>query len=70
METNKVLNVFFKNIKVGTLAITKEKTVGFEYDDEWIKTGFSISPFSLPLKKQLFICFHLLFPRYLCMLHC
>lgn len=56
METNKVLNVFFKNIKVGTLAITKEKTVGFEYDDEWIKTGFSISPFSLPLKKQLFIC--------------
>lgn len=25
-----------------------------EYDDAWIEEGFSISPFSLPLKKKVF----------------
>ena len=28
---------------------------GVSYNDEWIENGFSISPFSLPLKKQVFI---------------
>lgn len=40
---------------VGTLAITNERSVAFEYDKEWLKDGFSISPFSLPLKEQVFI---------------
>ncbi len=26
----------------------------FEYSEEWLETGFSISPFSLPLKEQVF----------------
>ncbi len=29
--------------------------VAFEYSDEWIRSGFSINPFSLPLEKRLFI---------------
>ena len=33
----------------------KNNIVAFEYDSNWITNGFSISPFSLPLKKQVFI---------------
>jgi len=40
---------------VGTLALTANHKVAFEYDDAWLEEGFSISPFSLPLKKQVFI---------------
>ena len=50
---NKV-DVFYKGFKVGTIAKIKNK-YAFEYSDEWILNGFSISPFSLPLKKGLFI---------------
>lgn len=40
---------------MGTLALTADRKGAFEYTDEWIAQGFSISPFSLPLKKQVFI---------------
>ncbi|MFQ8842756.1 MAG: HipA N-terminal domain-containing protein [Clostridium fessum] len=40
---------------VGTLALTANHKVAFEYDDAWLEEGFSISRFSLPLKKQVFI---------------
>lgn len=40
---------------VGTLALYKERYTAFAYTDEWLETGFSISPFSLPLKKKVFI---------------
>ena len=33
----------------------KEHLAAFEYDKEWIENGFSISPFSLPLEKRIFI---------------
>lgn len=55
MKADRFLKVCYKEKTVGVLAITPEKTVAFEYDDEWLETGFSISPFSLPLKKQVFI---------------
>lgn len=55
MKSNKKIDVFYNQKKVGILAINHEKKVAFEYDDEWIKTGFSISPFSLPLRKQVFL---------------
>ena len=48
------IEVYYKNRKVGTLAMLNKK-YAFEYDEEWLKNGFSISPFSLPLKKGLFI---------------
>ncbi|MBQ8177696.1 MAG: type II toxin-antitoxin system HipA family toxin [Clostridia bacterium] len=40
---------------VGYLAELSEGRIAFQYDDEWIKKGFSISPFSLPLKSEVFV---------------
>ena len=55
MNKIKSLQVFYNDKKVGTLALMKNNIVAFEYDSNWITNGFSISPFSLPLKKQVFI---------------
>ena len=48
------LSVFFDNQVVGYLAKYENK-YAFEYDSNWIINGFSISPFSLPLKSGVFI---------------
>ena len=40
---------------VGYLAELENKKIGFQYDSGWLKNGFSISPFSLPLKNDIFI---------------
>ncbi len=55
MNSYKSLQVFYNDILVGTLAKTPENLVAFEYDDNWISKGFSISPFSLPLVKKVFV---------------
>ena len=55
MKADKYLHVLFKGQKIGTLAMTSGKRVAFEYDDRWLEEGFPISPFSLPLKKQVSI---------------
>ncbi len=55
MNKIKSLQVFYNEKKVGTLALMKNNIVAFEYDSNWITNSFSISPFSLPLKKQVFI---------------
>ena len=39
--------------RIGRMAITPDEVCGFEYDSDWIKTGFSISPFYMPLKSGL-----------------
>lgn len=49
------LQVFYKEQFVGTLALTAGHKAAFAYDDAWLENGFSVSPFSLPLKKQVFI---------------
>lgn len=51
---NKV-NVFYHNFKVGTMALYQNQLAAFEYDSDWLIDGFSISPFSLPLEKKVFI---------------
>lgn len=48
------IDVYANKLKVGTLALTKDNTVAFQYTDEWIENGFSLNPFKLPLSKQLF----------------
>ena len=53
MNKNNVIQVFYDGKVVGLLAMRGHST-SFEYDDDWIKTGFPISPFSLPLEKQVF----------------
>ena len=40
---------------VGTLAETASHKVAFAYSPEWLKTGFPISPFSLPLENRVFV---------------
>lgn len=65
MKTNDTLNVFYDNRHVGTLALTSSHKVAFQYSEEWLRNGFSISPFSLPLEKKVFVpsesCFDGLF---------
>ena len=48
------IDVFACGNKVGTLALTNDNRVAFQYTDEWVEKGFSINPFKLPLSKQLF----------------
>ena len=55
MDNYKYLKVFFNDKLVGTLAKTPDRLVAFEYDADWVNNGFSISPFSLPLQKKVFI---------------
>ena len=55
MDNYKYLKVYYNDKFVGTLAKTPDRLVAFEYDNEWIANGFSISPFSLPLEKKVFI---------------
>ncbi|MCR4790499.1 MAG: type II toxin-antitoxin system HipA family toxin, partial [Treponemataceae bacterium] len=53
------LSVFFNNGSekklVGTLALYQNRFAAFSYCQQWISSGFSISPFSLPLQKGVFI---------------
>lgn len=55
MENLKSLQVFYNNVKVGVLALTSNNLTAFQYDEKWLSEGFSISPFSLPLVKKVFI---------------
>lgn len=55
MQDVKLLAVLYQGMKVGTMALYKNYLAAFEYDKEWLADGFAISPFSLPLKKQVFI---------------
>lgn len=49
------VDVFAEKNKVGTLALTKDKKVAFQYSENWLKKGFPINPFKLPLTNQVFI---------------
>lgn len=54
MKPSNKLGVYYKDNLVGILAQADYK-VAFEYADSWIEQGFSISPFSLPLEKKVFL---------------
>lgn len=55
MKTNSALQVLYDGRLVGTLAMTTTHKAAFQYSEEWLEHGFSISPFSLPLKNQVFV---------------
>lgn len=58
----KIINhvkVKYKGSLVGSLAITKDHLVAFQYDENWIAEGFSVSPLTLPLESRVFM------PKYL-----
>ncbi len=47
-----LIEVLYKENLVGKLAIAPDRCSVFEYEPEWIRSGFSISPFYLPLKSD------------------
>ena len=55
MNYIKQIEIIYDNRLVGRLALTKEGLCAFEYSTEWLGSGFSISPFELPLKSGVFI---------------
>ena len=55
MNSIKQIEVIYKSRLVGRLALTKDHLCAFEYSTEWISSGFSISPFELPLRSGVFI---------------
>lgn len=55
MDKVNQLSVLYHGKKVGTLALYKNQLAAFEYTGEWLAEGFSISPFSLPLEKKVFL---------------
>lgn len=55
MQSVKTLEVYFRDDRVGILAKAGKNRIAFSYDKAWFNNGFSISPFSLPLKDEVFI---------------
>ena len=55
MRESKSLAVYIGELKVGTLAVTQKHLAAFEYDAQWLECGFAISPFSLPLRREVFV---------------
>lgn len=55
MEAINNLHVFYHGRKVGQMALYKERLAAFQYEKSWLGEGFSISPFSLPLKEDVFM---------------
>lgn len=53
MSSISIIEILISDRRVGRMALTPEGLCGFEYDADWIKSGFSISPFYLPLKSGL-----------------
>lgn len=50
-----VIEVFLNGVKVGRMALTSDFLCAFEYDTNYLANGLSVSPFYLPLKKEVFI---------------
>lgn len=55
MKNTKKLDVFIDGLKVGVLAMTPDHRAAFQYSSGWLKNGFSLSPFSLPLDGKVYI---------------
>lgn len=55
MKQDNALQVLYDGKLVGTLAMTAGHKAAFQYSEEWLENGFPISPFSLPLKEQVFV---------------
>lgn len=55
MDRLSKLDVFYHDRPVGTMALYQRRLAAFEYNSDWLTDGFSISPFSLPLEKKVFM---------------
>jgi serine/threonine-protein kinase HipA len=50
-----VVEVVMNGAKVGRIALTADGLCAFEYDAEWLASGVSISPYFLPLRREVFV---------------
>ncbi len=50
----KKVTVKYASRTVGYLVDVGEGKISFQYDEEWVKNGFPISPFSLPLASNIY----------------
>ncbi|GHT08666.1 toxin HipA [Bacteroidia bacterium] len=55
MDKTDVVEIRMDTRIVGRLALTKDHLCAFEYDTEFIKNGYSVSPYFLPLQQGLFV---------------
>lgn len=55
MERIQTVEIFWNGNRVGLLSETPEGICAFEYDSAFLKNGFPISPFELPLRSGLYL---------------
>lgn len=55
MEKINKLSVSYHGRRVGWMAPYRNHLIAFEYSRDWLKEGFAISPFSLPLEQRVFL---------------
>lgn len=55
IKTVEILKVKCNEINVGRLVLNRENIAVFEYDTDWLNSGFSISPIHLPLTSETFL---------------
>ncbi|HNQ68542.1 MAG TPA: type II toxin-antitoxin system HipA family toxin [Bacteroidales bacterium] len=55
IKTVDILKVKYNEITVGRLVLNRKNLAVFEYDIDWLNSGFSISPIHLPLTAESFI---------------
>lgn len=55
MNQIQVIEVFMQAQKVGRMVLTSDYLCAFEYDIDYLQTGTSISPFHLPVRKEVFL---------------
>lgn len=58
MNRIKQIEIVYDSCLVGRLAMTNDRLCAFEYSVDWLKKGFSISPFELPLRSGVFVAKH------------
>lgn len=65
MKQDKVLQVCYEDQTVGTLAMTADHKVAFQYSDEWLETGFSINHFHCLCKNRYLFQLRIILKDYL-----
>lgn len=55
MKADNLIKVLWDDCLVGTLAMTQDQRVAFQYSEEWLEKEVSISPFSLPVNGRVFV---------------
>ena len=55
MKEVKKVNVFYNGKLVGSIVRHQRYMTAFAYASEWLSNGFSINPFSLPLREEPFV---------------